>query len=255
MQTMTLQPQPAEPAPEPQPQLAEDLSVALQSAQLSQYETALRELGCTVPADLADLEDEDLMEMDFGSILKLIGRFTGLYAGDDLIDAAEASGRCQPGRGASRAPGAALRSRVSRVASAAAAALAEAGGGTRGKATGKRVGGKGGGAVRSDRRKTPSTYAIISPEERILYNMSKRALAEDREAYDFLFGPYNALLGELVGHADFGWEAVAAPQRDSAGPAPTSRGGAGGHKTALHAEPRGAAIDLSQEDESRLPGA
>ena len=63
MQTMTLQPQPAEPAPEPQPQLAEDLSSALQSAQLSQYETALRELGCTVPADLADLEDEDLMEM------------------------------------------------------------------------------------------------------------------------------------------------------------------------------------------------
>ena len=63
MQTMTLQPQPAEPAPEPQPQLAEDLSTVLQSAQLSQYETALRELGCTVPADLADLEDEDLMEM------------------------------------------------------------------------------------------------------------------------------------------------------------------------------------------------
>ena len=199
------------------------------------------------------LRYEDLMEMDFGSILKLIGHFTGLYAGDDLIDAAEASGRCQPGRGASRAPGAALRSRVSRVASAAAAALAEAGGGSRVKATGKRVGGKGGGAVRSDRRKTPSTYAIISPEERILYNMSKRALAEDREAYDFLFGPYNALLGELVGHADFGWEAVAAPQRDSAGPAPTSS--AGGHKTALHAEPRGAAIDLSQADESRLPGA
>ena len=63
MQTMTLQPQPAEPAPEPQPQLAEDLSTVLQSAQLSQYETALRELGCTVPADFADLEDEDLMEM------------------------------------------------------------------------------------------------------------------------------------------------------------------------------------------------
>ena len=69
MQTMTLQPQPAEPAPPPaqellpQPQLAEDLSSALQSAQLSQYETALRELGCTVPADFADLEDEDLMEM------------------------------------------------------------------------------------------------------------------------------------------------------------------------------------------------
>ena len=63
MQTMTLQPQPAEPAPEPQPQLAEELSTALQAAQLSQYETALRELGCTVPADLADLEDEDLMEM------------------------------------------------------------------------------------------------------------------------------------------------------------------------------------------------
>ena len=63
MQTMTLQPQPAEPAPEPQPQLAEELSTALQAAQLSQYETALRELGCTVPADFADLEDEDLMEM------------------------------------------------------------------------------------------------------------------------------------------------------------------------------------------------
>ena len=34
--------------------------------------------------------------MDERDLLRLIGRFTGLYAGDDLIAAARPSGRCQP---------------------------------------------------------------------------------------------------------------------------------------------------------------
>lgn len=98
------------------------------------------------------------MAMDHTSILRLVGRFTGLYSGDDLVGAAKASGRCSPGS----------------------------------------VGG---------RRRTPSTYATISAEEKVLYNRSKAYVARDREAFDALFGPYNQLLSELVGHPGFGWPA------------------------------------------------
>ena len=123
------------------------------------------------------LRYEDLMAMDHASILKLIGRFYGLYAGDDLVAAAEPSGRCQPAGGGRPKP---------------------AGGA---KATGKRAS-----TLRSDRRRTPSTYATISPEERILYNRSKLEIARDPEAYEALFGPYNELLSELVGHQGFRWD-------------------------------------------------
>ena len=42
------------------------------------------------------LRYEDLMAMDARDLLRLIGRFTGLYAGDDLIEAVGPTGRCQP---------------------------------------------------------------------------------------------------------------------------------------------------------------
>ena len=50
------------------------------------------------------LRYEDLMGMDHAGVLRLIGRFTGLYAGDDMLAAAAPSGRCQPrGRKGGRA--------------------------------------------------------------------------------------------------------------------------------------------------------
>ena len=42
------------------------------------------------------LRYEDLMGMDHASLLRLLGRFSGLYAGDDLLKANEPGGRCQP---------------------------------------------------------------------------------------------------------------------------------------------------------------
>ena len=42
------------------------------------------------------LRYEDMMGMDHSDLLRLVGRFSGLYAGDDLLDAAKPSGRCQP---------------------------------------------------------------------------------------------------------------------------------------------------------------
>ena len=42
------------------------------------------------------LRYEDLMSMEPESLLKLIGRFTGLYAGDDLIEANRGNKRCTP---------------------------------------------------------------------------------------------------------------------------------------------------------------
>ena len=36
------------------------------------------------------------MAMDARALLRLIGRFSGLYAGDDLLTAAEGTPRCQP---------------------------------------------------------------------------------------------------------------------------------------------------------------
>ena len=41
----------------------QDLSAALASARLSEYEAALREFGCTAVEDLADLEERDLLEI------------------------------------------------------------------------------------------------------------------------------------------------------------------------------------------------
>ena len=55
-------------------------------------------------------------------------------------------------------------------------------------------------------RRPPSTYATISPEEKVLYNASSRYVAADRLALNALFRPYNELLTELVGHADFRWD-------------------------------------------------
>ena len=40
------------------------------------------------------LRYEDMMEMDATSLLKLLGRFAGLYTGHDLLAAAVADGAC-----------------------------------------------------------------------------------------------------------------------------------------------------------------
>jgi hypothetical protein len=44
------------------PNEPKDLAAILQEANLSQYETALRELGASFGADLAELEEDDLVE-------------------------------------------------------------------------------------------------------------------------------------------------------------------------------------------------
>jgi hypothetical protein len=44
------------------------LSVALENARLAKYESALRELGCELVVDLADLEEQDLMELGMKKI-------------------------------------------------------------------------------------------------------------------------------------------------------------------------------------------
>ena len=54
--------QPLESAPAPAP-IVQDLSQVLSAAHLSHYESALRELGCELPAHLADLEEQDLVEL------------------------------------------------------------------------------------------------------------------------------------------------------------------------------------------------
>ena len=100
------------------------------------------------------LRYEDLMAMDTASLIGLLGRFTGLYAGPEVVDGARRVGRCQA----------------------------------------------------HGRRGAPSTYATISPEEKVLYNESTRYVAADREALEELFAPYNHLLTDLVGHADFRWD-------------------------------------------------
>jgi hypothetical protein len=51
---------PLESAPAP---MAQDLSQVLSAAHLSHYESALRELGCEVPAHLEALEEQDLVEL------------------------------------------------------------------------------------------------------------------------------------------------------------------------------------------------
>ena len=43
--------------------MAQDLTEVLSAAKLSQYEHALRELGCALPADLGHMEEADLMGM------------------------------------------------------------------------------------------------------------------------------------------------------------------------------------------------
>lgn len=48
--------------------MAGDLSSALQGAKLSQYEHALRELGCALASDLAELEEVDLLEIGMKKI-------------------------------------------------------------------------------------------------------------------------------------------------------------------------------------------
>ena len=98
------------------------------------------------------LRYEDLMAMDVASLLKLIGRFSGLYAGDDLVAATRANGHCDP----------------------------------RGK------------------KRAKSTYATLSPSEKVLYNLSKAHLATERRTYRDFFAPYNELLAELVGDT-FRW--------------------------------------------------
>ena len=58
----------APPASAPPATFGQDLSAALASARLSQYEAALRELGCKVTEDLAELEEQDLMEIGMKKI-------------------------------------------------------------------------------------------------------------------------------------------------------------------------------------------
>ena len=54
---------------------ADDLAGALKAAQLSEYEDALRELGCTEPDDLRALEEADMMEIGMKRIeIKRLGR-------------------------------------------------------------------------------------------------------------------------------------------------------------------------------------
>ena len=53
-----------EPAPAPAPAKEnEDLSAALERAELQQYDTALRELGCAMASYLGDLEESDMAEI------------------------------------------------------------------------------------------------------------------------------------------------------------------------------------------------
>ena len=61
------------PAPEPAPAPAaksfnQDLSGVLSAARLSQYEEALREMGCVLPDDLREVEEADLMELGMKKI-------------------------------------------------------------------------------------------------------------------------------------------------------------------------------------------
>lgn len=59
----------AAPEPAPEPALApKSLSEVLSAAKLSQYEEALREVGCALPEDLAALEEADLCEMGMKKI-------------------------------------------------------------------------------------------------------------------------------------------------------------------------------------------
>jgi Zn-finger nucleic acid-binding protein len=64
------------PVPASEPELqADDLASALKAAQLSKYEDALRELGCTEPDDLRALEEADMMEIGMKRIeIKRLGR-------------------------------------------------------------------------------------------------------------------------------------------------------------------------------------
>ena len=109
---------------------------------------------------------EDMMAMDAASLLKLIGRFAGLYAGDDLVYPSKGrngrpmpDGLCQPRSGHGSGSG----------------------------------------------HKPAATYMALSPEEKVLYNASAAQLERERPSFDALFAPYSALLTELVGHPDFGW--------------------------------------------------
>ena len=58
-------------APVPDPQVnaqPKSLSAALADAFLSQYEEALRELGCAFVSDLVDLEEQDMVEIGLKKI-------------------------------------------------------------------------------------------------------------------------------------------------------------------------------------------
>jgi hypothetical protein len=48
--------------------MASDLTSALEGAQLSQFEDALRELGCTEATDLAEVQEEELVAMGMKKI-------------------------------------------------------------------------------------------------------------------------------------------------------------------------------------------
>jgi hypothetical protein len=48
--------------------MADDLASALQGAKLSQYEHALRELGCADAADLAEVDEAELLELGMKKI-------------------------------------------------------------------------------------------------------------------------------------------------------------------------------------------
>ena len=58
----------APPASAPLATFGQDLSAALVSARLSEYEAALREFGCANVEDLADLEERDLLEIGMKKI-------------------------------------------------------------------------------------------------------------------------------------------------------------------------------------------
>ena len=63
-------------APEPAPTFAGDLTAVLKAARLSEFEDALRELGCAVPEDLGQLEEGDLVELGMKKIeVKRLMRF------------------------------------------------------------------------------------------------------------------------------------------------------------------------------------
>ena len=52
----------------PLAQLPQDLSEVLAASKLSQYEDALRALGCALPEDLCCLEEADLVEIGMKKI-------------------------------------------------------------------------------------------------------------------------------------------------------------------------------------------